>query len=127
MRQSLHYTETEIQRVSDIILSTEVEFDPDFRQMIRNRDDILQRIIADADVSNFGRGDFDEKAENVFQELMGVGRIQFDTPETRDFFNRFREKMIRTHTWNTKSAHQLRDEQKKKNLQFLSDRINKDQ
>lgn len=123
MRESEKYTEAEIQRVRDIILSTRVKFDPGFKQLIVSPEDILQRVIADADVSNFGREDFDEKAEAVYMELMAVGKIKDDTPETRKFFNNFRQKMIMTHNWNTDSARLLRDEQKQKNLEILNERI----
>jgi hypothetical protein len=79
--------------------------------------------MADADVSNFGREDFDEKADKCFLELLDVGKISADTPNTRLSFDKFREKMLRDHSWQTDSARRLRQVQKEKNLEILSARI----
>ena len=119
MKKSGSYSDTEIERVRQMILSTQVKFEPEFSQLVQNKDDILQRILADADVSNFGRADFAEKADKVFQELLGIGKIPADTKEHRISFNKFREKMIKTHDWNTDGARSLRNEQKIINLKTL--------
>jgi len=119
MRESGEYTEAEIERVREAILSTQVSFESGFKQLIQNSNDILQRVLADADVSNFGREDFEDKAERLFQELLGVGKVPADNKETRLAFNKFRERMLETHQWNTGSALHLREEQKKKNWEIL--------
>jgi len=81
-------------------------------------DNILAKILADADVSNFGRKDFNEKSEQVFQELVAMGKVA-DTPEARTKFDKSKQNMLATHQWQTKAALKFRGEQQQKNLESL--------
>lgn len=94
---------------------------PNFEQLVddkTDKEDKLAQLLADADVSNFGREDYSEKSERVFEELVGMGKAQ-DTPEARVGFKKFGVNMLKTHKWNTEAARRLRDEQKAKNLAKL--------
>ncbi|MCX6721951.1 MAG: HD domain-containing protein [Candidatus Staskawiczbacteria bacterium] len=125
MKKSGVYSTEDIKRVKQIILSTQVEFEGGFKQLVQNDKDPLCRIIADADVSNFGRTDHLEKGEKVFQELSAVKKIPADNKKTRLMFNKFREKMVRTHKWQTASAKNLRGGQEQHNLQALKSKLSK--
>lgn len=105
-RGAASYSEAEIARVRDIILSTRVEMDKGFIQLIVDPSDPLQRIIADADVANFGRPDAAEKSELVWQEMTGLGRLR-DDAETRKKFDEFRERIVAAHEWQTAAARRL--------------------
>lgn len=113
MRAIGGYDDAEIQRVREMILCTEVNFDNGFEQLIRDPDDILQRVIADADVSNFGRVDAAEKSKLVFEELVAVGDLSADD---KAMFKEFRRKMLLAHRWQTASARELREAQKQINI-----------
>ncbi len=121
----LGYSEEEADRVFKIIMGTRVKLMPNFEQLVdekTDKNDKLAQLLADADVSNFGREDYFEKSEKVFQELVGMGKAQ-DTPEARAGFKKFGVNMLKTHKWNTAAASRLRDEQKSKNLAELEKSI----
>lgn len=113
MKEGGDYTDEEIARVQNAILSTEVQFEPGFNQLIK--EEKLGKILADADVSNFGRQDFLEKRKAVFDELKGLGKIT-DSFDDKRKFNEFILRMLETHKWNTEIARKFREKQEQKNL-----------
>lgn len=108
----------EIDAVERAILATRVRFSPRFVQLVETRNK-LGRILADADVGNFGRDDFKEKSELIFQELVAMDKISGDTPENRKSFNAFRKNMLATHEWQTEAAKHFRAERERENLAAL--------
>lgn len=110
------YSEEEIERVKKAILSTRTKPEEKrFIQMVED-DDIISKILADADVSNFGRTDFAELRERIYQELVAVGKIPNDTPENKQEFIKFTKKYFSGHRWQTEAARKLRFEQEQKNF-----------
>lgn len=67
------FSATEIERILDIVLSTEMrEIDGVFRQV--PGDDILKRIMCDADLDNLGRDDFMAVSDDLRRELLHQGK-----------------------------------------------------
>jgi len=118
MKKSGQYGESEIEVVKKAVLSTMVEFEPVFKQLIQ--EERIGRILADADTSNFGRENFFDRNKRVFQELEALGKIK-DTDEGKLKFKEFVVHMLHTHKWNTEIAKNLREEQKQKNIQILEE------
>lgn len=113
-----NWTVTEIARMKKILLSTQVNFVPVFEQLIQDTDDILCKIVADADVANFGREDFFEKAGYIFEESkINKGRI--DDEAERNKFNLGLLNMLKTHHFQTESAFKLYEKGKQENIAKL--------
>lgn len=75
---------------------------------------ILEQIICDADLDNLGRDDFFECGENLRKELTFQGKVLSD----RNWYNH-QTILLESHNYYTKSAHNLRDAGKEKNLRKL--------
>ncbi|MBI4114565.1 MAG: HD domain-containing protein [Candidatus Niyogibacteria bacterium] len=116
------YSAEDIKKGKDAVLSTRVTFTPGFKQTIEG-DDLVAKILADADVSNFGREDYFEKGDAVYQELVAIGKIPEDSPENRRKFDEFSLNMLKTHEWNTEVAKHLRNGQKEKNIEILEKKL----
>lgn len=71
--------------------------------------------ILDADVSNFGRGDFFDKHKLVAKEM----DIDLSKPEEKKKYYEFTIKLLENHEWKEKSAERLRGPKMKKNLEKL--------
>jgi predicted metal-dependent HD superfamily phosphohydrolase len=74
-------------------------------------EDILEQIICDADLDNLGRDDFFKRGEYLRKELTFQGIIMSD----KDWYLHQLD-FIKNHSYYTKSAHNLRDEGKEKNI-----------
>lgn len=114
MRES-GYNEEDVKRVKDAIVSTRIKFvDGRFTQLVEGND-LIAKILADADLGNFGREDFEEKGTKIFNELVSMKR-QKDTPESRLNSKKFGLTLLSTHEWQSEAAKTLRSEQERKNL-----------
>ena len=98
---SLGYSPLEVEMIQMMILDTKVPTNP------RNN---LSQILCDADVDNLGRKDFFERGEKLRKEV-GV--------EHKQVWYQGSIKFLESHEYYTKSAQDLRDEGKKKNLRML--------
>lgn len=107
MQEAGNFKPEEIEMVSKMIMDTRlVETRGGLRQ-IPTTD--LSRYLLDADLSNFGREDFFEKAELQRREL------GYD----RELFLRKTFELINNHRWLTNAALKLRQEQKSANIAKL--------
>jgi hypothetical protein len=77
--------------------------------------------MLDADVSNFGRNDFDEKRLKVAEEQ----NVDLNNIETRKKFDKFLIDLLKNHYWKTDSARKLRQQQKEINLKLLEEEYSK--
>jgi predicted metal-dependent HD superfamily phosphohydrolase len=119
MREEKRYSEDDITRVKKAILGTRAKpGEKSFVQMIED-DDILGKILADADVSNFGRPDFAELSEKVYQEFVAVGKIAEDTPENKGKYLQFVKNYFSDHQWQTRAAYKLRATKEQENLRNI--------
>jgi predicted metal-dependent HD superfamily phosphohydrolase len=97
----ISYSSEEVENVSRLILATKVPTSPK---------DILEKIICDSDVDNFGRNDFFEKTELLRQEF-GVDKKTWYTETTPNIMNHIR--------YYTESAKKLREVKLKENIEKL--------
>ena len=108
MEDSKQYSNEEIKLVSQMICDTEIimgESGPVFKSSTR-----LSGYLLDADLSNFGRKDFFDKAVLFAQE----------TKQTVEDLRPSLIIFLKNHKWHTKAAAALRQEQKAANLAILS-------
>jgi predicted metal-dependent HD superfamily phosphohydrolase len=100
----------QIQRIGNIILATRIApVKERFFQMAGN--DILEKIICDADLDNLGREDFFDKSANLYKE-MGYFEHVPDEKEWVDYM----VFILESHRYYTASAIKLRAEGQKNNL-----------
>jgi len=107
MEQHARWTPAEIQLVERMILDTRLVTTSTGLQQIPTTP--LSPYLLDADLSNFGRDDFLERAELQREEL-GIERSHF-LRKTLD--------LVLNHRWLTEAARTLRDETKQRNLERL--------
>lgn len=100
-----HYSNKQIETVLGMILATKIPQTPN---------NILEQIIADADLDYLGRTDFESIADSLFQELRH--REMVTDLET---WNYIQIKFLENHQYWTKSVIAQRNEQKQKHLQTL--------
>lgn len=109
------FSEEDIVRVQKAILGTKVKPGPSFSQMVEG-DDLIGKILADADVSSLGRDDFHVHMEKDFQELVGIGKIATDTQENREKYFESTRQYFSGHKWQTEAARRLRAEKEQENF-----------
>ena len=104
---------SEIQKIQQVIMATKVtEIDGISIQI--PRDDILQKIICDADLDNLGREDFFEKNMLLRKELQ-EHKIKYSNKE----WYQLELKFLQKHRYFTQSAIATRREGKLHNLEIL--------
>ncbi|MCI5064669.1 ATP-binding protein [bacterium] len=109
MELSSSYSESEIQRVQDMILDTQLVNTSMVAVQIPSTE--LGRYLLDADLGNLGRPDFFEKSELLRKEL-GIAR---------PLFYRDAVKFLEAHEWLTPAAQALRGAGQAENLTKLRD------
>ena len=100
-----HYTEEQINKVCDLIMST--KFPPQPKN-------ILEEIICDADLDYLGRVDFIPVSNTLFEELKVRNKI-----DSLNHWNKIQLNFISSHQYFTKTARKLREV----NKQIQIDRI----
>jgi adenylate cyclase len=113
-----NFSEVEIEKICGMIMATKVPQSP------KNQ---LEEILCDADLDYLGRLDFLPIGETLFQELNCHG-LNLDA----DQWNKMQVKFLSNHTYFTKTAREMRDDGKIKQLEkikfslYLSEKV-KDQ
>ncbi len=100
--KSFGYNEYQAKTVARLIYATEISTEPK---------DILEKIMRDADVDNFGKETFFENSEKVRKEL----HIPQSSSWKKGLY-----KLLTAHTWFTEAATKLLDEQKQRNINYAS-------
>ncbi len=107
------YTFEEIDRIADLILATAlVDCGGAMRQNPGN--DLLKRILCDADLDNLGRDDFPEVSDSLRRELADQGEV-FSDREWCDHQVEF----LSGHLWFTATQIAAREDGKRRNLENL--------
>lgn len=113
MRRSGEYAEDEISLVRTMILDTRLITTPTgLKQKARTR---LSEYLLDADLSNFGRGDFFERLDAHYLEVGAEREEELET--TLD--------LMTNHDWCTSAARALRQKKKEENIAELTELIEK--
>jgi uncharacterized protein len=97
------YSETEIALIRRLILAT--KWPP-------NPQDLMEQIMADADVDSLGREDFLERSHALRRELA----LTLDTHYTDEEWFESQLEFLQNHAYFTDAARQTRDEGKQKNI-----------
>ncbi|MBU0766075.1 MAG: guanylate cyclase [Bacteroidetes bacterium] len=104
-----YYSEDQIKTVSELIYVTKMPPDPK---------NLLEQIICDADLDYLGRTDFLPVSQNLFRELYEHGKIK-----SIEEWNKLQVKFITGHVYYTETARELREVNKKKQLEKIRSMI----
>ena len=99
------YSENQINRICEIIMATKLPPQPR---------DILQKIICDADLDYLGRSDMIPVSNTLYRELKEQDKIG-----TIDDWNKLQIKFISGHQYFTKTARNLREVNKQKQIERI--------
>ncbi|MDQ2180713.1 adenylate/guanylate cyclase domain-containing protein [Marinifilum sp. D714] len=103
------YTEKQIDEVSNLIMHTKHPPQPE---------SLLEMIMCDADLDYLGRTDFIPVSGNLYRELKEYGKIK-----SIDEWNRLQIRFIENHQYFTKTARNMRNVNKYKQLEKLRELI----
>jgi predicted metal-dependent HD superfamily phosphohydrolase len=107
------FSEDEIERIAGLILSTEIrEIDGGWVQT--PGDDLLKRILCDADLDNLGRDDFFEVSDSLRRELESQGERFTD----KEWCSR-QVAFVSRQEWFTATQRRDREASKRRNLDRL--------
>ncbi len=107
------YSQTQIQRIEDLICVTKIPHQP------QNK---LEEIMCDADLDYLGRDDFWEISDKLRRELREHGKINSDKK-----WDEIQVSFFEKHRYFTKTAIELRQEPKMKHLQKIKARLEKNE
>ncbi len=108
------YNDKQIQRISEIIMATQLKnVDGKFIQ-VPDESDLLQKIICDADLDSLGRKDFFVISHNLKRELEEYGM-----PNTLRQWYEKQLVFLQSHSYFTESAQMLRNEVKMQNMEEI--------
>lgn len=109
MLPEYNYTQEQIDRICDIIMATKLPPKPK---------DKLQSIICDADLDYLGRSDFIPVSNTLYKELQEQNMIG-----SLNDWNKLQVKFISGHQYFTKTARNLREVNKQKQIERISSLI----
>lgn len=105
------YSETDIEKICGMIMATQIPQSPK---------NLLEEILADADLDYLGRDDFFTIGDKLFNELSVFGFISTD-----DEWNQLQVRFLENHHYFTKSALSSRQNKKEAHLQQVKAKLNK--
>jgi len=112
MLPKYNYTQEQIDRICEIIMST---------QMPPKPKNLLESIICDSDLDYLGRSDFIPVSNTLYEELKEQNKIG----KLNDW-NKLQVKFISVHQYFTKTAQSLREVNKQKQIERISELITED-
>ena len=112
MLPKYNYTQEQIDRICEIIMST---------QMPPKPKNLLESIICDSDLDYLGRSDFIPVSNTLYEELKEQNKIG-----TLNGWNKLQVKFISGHQYFTKTARSLREVNKQKQIERISELITED-
>jgi class 3 adenylate cyclase len=107
------YTQDHIQTIKELIFVTQIPHKPTNK---------LQEIICDADLDYLGRNDFEEIADKLRRELRERGIISSDRK-----WDEIQISFLNQHKYFTKTAKEIRQKTKEKNMLLVQERIEKNE
>lgn len=102
---NFNYSNSQIESICGMIMATKIP---------QNPQNILEQIIADADLDYLGRDDFEPIADTLFQELR-----QREMVADLETWNKIQIKFLENHHYWTKSAIKTRNDKKTRHLHEL--------
>ncbi|MEA1971990.1 MAG: HD domain-containing protein [Candidatus Cloacimonadota bacterium] len=113
-----NFSQKDIERVKNIIHATIVDFKKGYPIQNPDKEDILQKIMCDADLVNIGHKDFFEQTENLIMEMEANGK-QID----KKSWWSSQYKFLINHKYFTISAKKKLFIQKQKNLSKIIQKL----
>lgn len=104
-----YYTPEQIDKISELIYATKLPPEPK---------NLLEEIMCDADLDYLGRTDFIPVSQQLFRELFEHNKIK-----TLEEWNKLQVKFMTSHSYFTKTARDLREDNKKKQLEKIRSMI----
>lgn len=105
--KELGYSSGAIDRVCSMIMSTKIPQSPN---------NLLEKILCDADLDYLGRGDFFLIGDSLFEELKTFGIL-----DSFDAWNKLQVSFLESHSYCTETNRNRRSEKKSENLQRVKD------
>lgn len=105
------YSSHDIGKIQAMIMATKIPQQPK---------NLLEEILADADLDYLGRSDFFEIGDKLFNELAVSGLIS-----TEEEWNRLQVRFLENHCYFTNTALQSRQEKKQIHLQQIKEKLEK--
>jgi uncharacterized protein len=87
---------------------------------VQNPRNLIEAIVCDADVDNFGRDDFSHKGDLLRRELASIGIIKTD----KEWYTG-QKNMLKSHNYHTEGARALRDYGKLENIKIVEEKLAK--
>ena len=112
MLPKYNYTPEQIDRICEIIMATQLPPKPD---------GLLQEIICDSDLDYLGRSDFIPVSNTLYKELKEQKKIG-----SLNDWNKLQKKFISGHQYFTRTARNLREVNKQKQIERISSLITSD-
>lgn len=107
------YNEKQIQRIGEIIMTTQLQNIEGKLMQVPKENDLLQKIMCDADLDSLGREDFFQVGHTLKREFEAYGVMKTDL---RGWY-KGQITFLEGHKYFTNAAKKLREEGKKKNLE----------
>lgn len=104
------YSQSQIDKIKGMIMATKIPQTPH---------NLLEQILADADLDYLGRDDFFTIGDKLFEELTMFGIVNSE----RDW-NLLQEKFLESHHFFTKTAINNRNQKKQQNLEIIKSKLN---
>jgi predicted metal-dependent HD superfamily phosphohydrolase len=105
------YTEAQIEKICGMIMATKIPQTPH---------NLLEEILADADLDYLGRDDFFTIGNRLYEELAMFGIIH-----NKDDWNRLQVRFLEGHHYFTATAIRLRKEKKEQHLKSIKSQLEK--
>ncbi len=102
---SFGYSNDDIKSINSMIMATKIPQSPS---------NLLEEILADADLDYFGRDDFFIIGERLFQELKHQGTV-----ENEKDWNTLQVVFLNEHTYFTNTSKMMRTQKKEENLKII--------
>jgi len=106
---SYNYTDDQIERISALIMATELPPRPQ---------DLLQRIMCDSDLDYLGRIDFIPVSNSLYDELKAQNKMG-----SLNDWNKIQVKFLTSHYYFTNTANKLREVNKEKQIERIKNTI----
>ncbi len=106
---SYNYTPNQIERITELIMATELPPRPK---------NLLERIMCDSDLDYLGRADFIPVSNTLYKELKAQNKMG-----TLNDWNKIQVKFLTSHQYYTKTANKLREVNKEKQIDRIKNII----
>ncbi len=118
MQRDGGFSESEIEDVSQAIMETQIQFDPETKALYQRCSGRLSPWLLDADLSNLGMRHFMERSVLVHAEMLGkdISSVQDLNDPAGKTYVASTIRLLARHKWHSDAAKELFETQKRLNL-----------